>query len=129
MIQQYYRIHTIYAHEETGNGLTYARDLSVIKYCTQQSIQFVEYPSNGVIRRLASRDLRSNMQRQRMSQPLIPTPVVQAPFDLNPDLIAATKASFASFVPASKPSTWIYPRDVPGEQAAHRRLQYFLTHA
>ena len=35
IIQCYYKIHTIYAHEETGNGLTYARDLSVIKYCSQ----------------------------------------------------------------------------------------------
>ena len=129
IIQQYYKIYSIYAHEETGNGLTYARDLSVIKYCIQSSIQFVEYPSNGVIRRLTSRDLRSNMQRQRMSQSLIPVPAAQAPFDLDPDFVVATKASFTSFIPASKPSTWIYPRDVPGEQAAHRRLQYFLTHA
>ena len=129
MIQQYYHIHTIYAHEETGNALTYTRDLSVIKYCIQSSIQFIECPSNGVIRRLVSRDLRSNMQRQRMSQPLILVPAAQAPFDLNPDLVAAAKASFTSFIPASKPSTRIYPRDAPGEQAAHRRLQYFLTHA
>lgn len=128
MIQQHYSIGTIYAHEETGNGLTYARDLSVIKYCWQIWVSFVEYPSNGVIRRLVSRDLRSTMQRQRMSQPLIPTPVAQTPVDLDPDFVTATKVSFKWFVPARKPSAWIYPRDLPWEQVAHRRLQYFLHH-
>jgi deoxyribodipyrimidine photo-lyase len=129
MIWQYYSIHSMCAHEETGNGLTYARDLSVISYCTQSSIEFIEYPSNGVIRRLASRDLRSNMQRQRMSQPLIAVPAAQDPFDLDLELITTTKASFEWFIPATKPPTWIHPQDVPGEQAAYYRLQYFLTHA
>ena len=67
MVQQYYSIHSIYAHEETGNDLTYKRDISVINYCVKRWIVLNEYPYNGVIRKLVSRDLRSNMHRQRMS--------------------------------------------------------------
>lgn len=88
-----------------------------------------EYPYNGVIRKLVSRDLRSNMHRQRMSHSLISVPQIQNLFELDPDLSAVAKASFVSFVPVSKPDSWTHDRDKPGERSAHARLQYFLSHA
>ena len=44
------------AHEETGNGLTYQRDRAVAAWCAERGITFQEWPQNGVVRRLRSRD-------------------------------------------------------------------------
>ena len=128
-IQNYYTIDTMYAHEETWNNLTYQRDLSIIYYCQDHNFKFVEYPHNGVVRRLQSRDSRSPIQRERMSQPLIDIPGVQSYYDLDKQLIMYAKESFVSFVAAKRPSTRSHQRDQPGETAAHVRLSYFLTHA
>ena len=128
-IQNYYTIDTMYAHEETGNNLTYQRDLSVIRYCQSHKFKLIEYPHNGVVRRLQSRDSRSPIQRERMSQPLIDIPEVQTYYDFDEQLILYAKQSFVSFVAAKKPSTWSHQRDQPGETSAHVRLSYFLTHA
>jgi deoxyribodipyrimidine photo-lyase len=45
-IQLYYHIKGIYAHEETGNNLTFIRDKAIIQYCKENHIEFLEYPSN-----------------------------------------------------------------------------------
>ena len=69
-----YFIKGIYAHEESGNGWTYCRDKKVIEWCKNQSIPNYEYPSNGVIRRLKSRDDWSKIRNARMAKPLIAKP-------------------------------------------------------
>jgi deoxyribodipyrimidine photo-lyase len=46
----------LWSHEETGNGTSYARDIAVAAWCVSQGVQWQEYPQNGVIRRLKSRD-------------------------------------------------------------------------
>jgi deoxyribodipyrimidine photo-lyase len=129
MIQRYYTIKNIFAHEETGNNLSYMRDLSMIEYCKMHTISFVEYPSNGVVRRLLSRDHRSMIQKDRMSVPTVSIPQIQHHFILQPELIRESKKSFINFLPATKPSTWIYQQDLPGETQAYIRLSYFLNHA
>lgn len=64
----------LYAHEETGNGWTYARDRRVRKWARESGIPFREFPSNGVVRRLKTRDGWSRLWRERMEQPLVPAP-------------------------------------------------------
>lgn len=44
------------AHQETGNGWTYARDRQVHQFCQTNRIPFIEYPQFGVIRGLKNRD-------------------------------------------------------------------------
>ena len=44
------------AHEETGNGWTYQRDLAVHQFCRRQGILFQEHSQTGVIRGLRNRD-------------------------------------------------------------------------
>lgn len=44
------------AHEETGNGWTFARDRAVARWCRERGVQWQEYPQFGVVRRLKSRD-------------------------------------------------------------------------
>ena len=46
----------LYSHEETGNGLTYQRDLAVARLCRQHDIPWHEFAQFGVTRRLKSRN-------------------------------------------------------------------------
>jgi deoxyribodipyrimidine photo-lyase len=51
-----YGIQSIHAHEETGNWISYQRDRRVRRWCKENGVRLVEFPCNGVVRRLASRD-------------------------------------------------------------------------
>lgn len=128
-IQLYYHIKSIYAHEETGNNLTFLRDKIIIQYCKENHIEFLEYPNNWVVRKLISRDNRSDLHKERMSLAPIPIPSPQKHRVLENALLMRSKVTFHNFRKVDKPHSWIYNRDIPGEEAAHMRLQYFLTHA
>ena len=69
-----YNIQAIYAHEETGNLWTYQRDISVNKLCRTLGIPLHEYPLNGVVRKLRSRDDWSTIRNKRMAQRIAPKP-------------------------------------------------------
>lgn len=67
-------IAAIYAHEETGNDWTYARDRSVLAWARQTGIPVLECQNNGVIRRLKNRDgwatrWTKHMQSQPFERP------------------------------------------------------------
>lgn len=47
---------TIWSHQETGNDLTYRRDLRVARWAKSRGIGWEERRQNGVIRRLSHRD-------------------------------------------------------------------------
>lgn len=64
----------VYAHEESGNGWTYARDLSVARLCADQGIKLHEFPSNGVVRRLRSRDDWAKIRNARMKDEILAKP-------------------------------------------------------
>lgn len=65
---------TIWAHEETGNWLTYQRDRHFRRWTREAGIARHEFPSNGVIRRLANRDDWSRVREERLSGPPLPAP-------------------------------------------------------
>ena len=48
-------IDALWSHEETGNKITYDRDLRVAAWVKQHGITWEETPQNGVVRRLKSR--------------------------------------------------------------------------
>jgi deoxyribodipyrimidine photo-lyase len=73
-LSRQFTIANLWAHEETGNGLTYARDRAVMRWARAHNIPFLEYPSGGVVRRLRTRDGWSRQWEQRMSQPVTPAP-------------------------------------------------------
>ncbi|MEM7473442.1 MAG: FAD-binding domain-containing protein [Planctomycetota bacterium] len=64
----------IYSHEETGNAITYARDLKVRAWAKENDVQLHEYAQNGVVRRLANRDGWASKWNRKMSEPLHPAP-------------------------------------------------------
>jgi deoxyribodipyrimidine photo-lyase len=65
---------TLYSHEETGNAISYARDRRVADWCQSQGLRWKEYPSNGVVRRLVSRDDWASQWMQRMRAPVLNAP-------------------------------------------------------
>jgi len=64
----------VWAHEETGNLATFARDRDVIAWASSQRVTFTEIPQTGVVRRLASRDDWGNIRARRLSQSLVSAP-------------------------------------------------------
>lgn len=73
-ISKQFDIAGLYSHEETGNGFTYDRDRCVAKWARQEGIPWRQFPQNGVVRPLRSRNGWSAIWQQRMGQPLTPTP-------------------------------------------------------
>jgi deoxyribodipyrimidine photo-lyase len=66
---------SLWAHEETGNGVTYARDRRVRKWARETGVAFTEFPHNGVVRRLRSRDGWARQWEARMVEPLTAPPL------------------------------------------------------
>ncbi len=52
---QHFEINTIFSHRETGNKITYDRDIVMQTFCTQHQIIWKEFQLNGVVRKLKSR--------------------------------------------------------------------------
>jgi deoxyribodipyrimidine photo-lyase len=51
-----FEIQTIFSHEEIGNALSFQRDKNVHAFCATRGIRWHETPTNGVIRKLKSRN-------------------------------------------------------------------------
>ncbi|MBC7548066.1 MAG: deoxyribodipyrimidine photo-lyase/cryptochrome family protein [Polaromonas sp.] len=66
------------SHEETGNGWSFARDVAVAQWCQAHAVEWREFPSNGVVRRLLSsgggRNRWSEHKAKRMEVPVIAPP-------------------------------------------------------
>lgn len=69
-----HHVSDVYAYEETGNLWTYQRDIAVQKLCSANGISLHEFPSNGVVRRLCSRDDWSKIRNTRMAEKILPKP-------------------------------------------------------
>ncbi|MFN8833202.1 MAG: deoxyribodipyrimidine photo-lyase/cryptochrome family protein [Alphaproteobacteria bacterium] len=67
-------VFTLWSHEETGNGWTYNRDIAVLQWCQANGIIWNELPSNGIVRRLKSRDGWSKLRDSRMNSQIIYMP-------------------------------------------------------
>ena len=64
----------LWAHEETADLWTFERDKAVWKTCANLGIQVQEFPTNGVVRRLKSRDNWSVIRNRRVSATVFPRP-------------------------------------------------------
>jgi len=62
------------AHEETGTGVTYARDRRVRRWAREAGVEFLELPQTGVVRRLASRNGWNRLWERRMEAPQVNVP-------------------------------------------------------
>ncbi len=64
---------TLYAHQETGNNLTFERDKSIRAWCKKNNLKFEEKNQNGVVRGPHDREERPAILAQRLLQ-TIPLP-------------------------------------------------------
>lgn len=115
------------AHEETGNALTYQRDLAVAAWCQARGIAFEEWPQNGVVRRLPSRDAWHLSWEAFMRSPTWPTPT-QGATRLSP--ASPGRSTLAPWAPPDLPT--FGEADAPrrqrgGRQRALRVLDDFLN--
>lgn len=55
-LQNYYKIDTVFSHQETGLLVTYNRDKDFARYCRNNNIKWIENNNNGVLRGLLNRD-------------------------------------------------------------------------
>lgn len=75
---------TIWSHEETGNGWTYARDRAFRRWTREAGIERHELPANGVTRRLQSRDAWAALWEERMQTPVLSVPLQLQPAPVEP---------------------------------------------
>ena len=67
-ISEQYHIQKIFSHQETGNKLTYDRDLLIQQFCLKNNIKWEEYQQNGVVRKLKSRQVWDQLWKQKMQE-------------------------------------------------------------
>ncbi len=82
-IHHKYKIKNLFSHEETGLQWSWDRDKLVTKWCQKNKIEFIEYPSNGVVRRLITRDNWKRLRDSRVNSDMVETPKkIVSPVDL-----------------------------------------------
>lgn len=73
-IREQHTIDAIWAHEETGNGWSFARDKHVRRWAKAHGIPLTEIPQTGAVRGLKDRDQWASIWDARMSIPIITIP-------------------------------------------------------
>ena len=112
----------LWSHEETGNAITYARDRRVTAWVKRHRIPWREFPTNGVVRRLGSRDGWSRRWAERMN-----AKVAAPPDSIRPVVGVAIGEVQSADSLGIEPSA---RQDVQtgGIEAATQRLESFLDH-
>jgi deoxyribodipyrimidine photo-lyase len=115
----------IWSHEETGNAVTYVRDIRVGQWCRERGVRWTEIPQSGVIRRLRSRDGWAARWQRRMDQPQAAIPHhIHSPA-LPAGVAAGDIPSAAELRVAGAPMP---EAKAGGEYAAREELESFLDH-
>ena len=100
----------IWSHEETASMWTYRRDQSVAKWAREHNIPWEDIPSNGVVRKLKSRDGWGRIWQSRMKAEIISKPLqLDVPRSLEPGPIPQ--------------ATELFPRHTKCEPVAKQHLQ------
>lgn len=63
-----YIIKNVFSHQEIGNKITYDRDIALANYFKQNNITWHEYQTNGVIRKLKSRNNWQQHWEKKMTE-------------------------------------------------------------
>ena len=118
-------IRALYSHQETGNGLTFARDRAVAAWLKQQGLPWHQSKQHGVVRGLKQRRAWLGQWRAHMQQP-------QAPAVVAPPSAAALAGQPSKVLPcAPNLPTLAHHLPAPGRQrggrsAAKAALDHFL---
>ncbi len=85
-------IRRLVSHEETGTGLTFARDRRVAAWARAEGIIWEELPQCGVVRRLRSRDGWARRRDGFMAAPVLPVPALRPVEGVEPGLLPDPRA-------------------------------------
>jgi deoxyribodipyrimidine photo-lyase len=120
-----HRNFVLWSHEETGNDASFQRDIAVKRFTKKNSLAWHELPSNGVVRRLQTRDKWSRVWDERITKPSAMLPLVTPVSGLKqtqvPPLTALTP--HLAIIEPDKPL-----RQKGGSQLAHGLLRSFLDY-
>ncbi|TYO89238.1 deoxyribodipyrimidine photo-lyase [Oceanicella actignis] len=78
-IRSSHGIAALWSHQETGHLASFARDRAVASWARAHAIPWHEFPQDGVVLRLASRDGWAERREAAMSAPIVATPRALAP--------------------------------------------------
>lgn len=116
-----HRFSRIWSHEETGNAITYQRDIAVGRWARANGIEWNETPNGGVIRRLKTRNGWAQKWEARMAAPVIETPTHLPRIPIEPGPIFTLR----DLNLGTDRRTGAQPG---GIKAAHNLLDSFLEH-
>jgi deoxyribodipyrimidine photo-lyase len=122
-LQQETGFRQLFAHEETGTGVTYARDRRVRAWAKAAGVALCELPQTGVVRRLASRNGWNRRWEERMTKRLLP-PSATGPFPA--ELSRLTSCGVLGPRDLGQPAD-VTDRQPGGLVAAEATLSSFLT--
>ena len=71
-LQQFWKIDTVFSHQETGIKITYDRDKSFARFCKNNLIEWKQNVNNGVHRGLQNRETWRDDWEMYMKQPVFP---------------------------------------------------------
>ena len=109
----------LWSHEETGNASTYDRDRRVAAWCRAHSIPWHEFPQNGVIRKLRSRDGWARRWEARMAEAKVAPPALLEPVCGEVGVLPSARDLCTDRTPCPQ-------RQTGGRAAALERLGSFL---
>lgn len=118
-----YTISTVFSHQEIGNTLTYERDKSIKIVFKENGIEWKEYQTNGIIRKLKSRQNWEQLWESRMNE----NPKLVD--ETNWNLLKLQDELYNALKGASLPSEIIVPNknfQQGGETLAWRYLDSFI---
>lgn len=84
-------IATLWSHQETGNGWTYARDRAVGRWCRENGIPWHEPVQGGVVRRLKDRNGWAARFDRLMAEPQRKAPALRPIEGIDPGPIPTTR--------------------------------------
>ena len=85
ILEETYKIETVYSHQETGLKITYERDKTFKRFCKNNQINWVENTNNGIFRAIRNRTNWVAKWEEYMNQP-------QCIFDSKPENFLNTEA-------------------------------------
>ena len=116
-----YEISNVYSHEEIGTEWSYQRDIEFGKWCKTNNLNWKEFPTNAVVRRLDNRDNWYKLRTERLSQEIIPAPI-KLKFDNELKMESISSISEIGLIPRELRDEY-----KPGEFEAKNNLDTFLN--
>lgn len=110
------------SHQETGNHITYARDITVGEWCRLRGVRWIESAQDGVVRRLGNRDDWAARWQDAMDEAAIPVPEQLSSSGWQARPLPSLSQLAGQLDVACRP----VPELDAGEEVAHRVLDDFL---